>query len=174
MSEVIEVLTSSTVVEVIQPAGPQGPQGPTGPQGPAGVGTPPSEVAYTPTLNTISGTSPTFTGSPLVTGSYAKTGVLVYFRIEVELDNVTNFGTGQYYLTLPFTPGRDFVTRNGSLIRASNGTRYELSGQALAESNMLRLYHADSSSHDNPFDHDSPHVLTVNDTFQISGLYIQD
>lgn len=177
MSEVIEVLTSPTVVEVVLATGPQGPQGEQGIQGIQGipgVGTPPSEVAYTPTFSTISGTAPTFSSTPLVTGSYAVSGVLTYFRIEVELDNVTNFGTGQYYVTLPFTPLRDFITRDGSLVRASNGTRYALNGHALAESNMLRLYYSGSSSHDEIFDHDSPHNLATEDTFQISGTYLQD
>jgi hypothetical protein len=50
----------------------------------------------------------TFTGSgatyPTYNSYYVKAGKLVSFVIEVNLSTVTNFGTGQYKLQLPFTP----------------------------------------------------------------------
>jgi hypothetical protein len=55
--------------------------------------------SYTPVW---SGTGLTYTGTP-TSGFYIKIGNLVQIQITVDFDNVTNFGTGQYSLTLPFT-----------------------------------------------------------------------
>lgn len=60
---------------------------------------------YSPTL---SATGLTFTGSnstyPTYNSYYVKNGHMVTFWIEVNLSTVTNFGTGQYKVDLPFTP----------------------------------------------------------------------
>lgn len=62
-------------------------------------------VRYTPTFTA---TGLTFTGTgathPTYNSYYVKAGKLVSFVIEVNLSTVTNFGTGQYKLQLPFTP----------------------------------------------------------------------
>jgi hypothetical protein len=62
-------------------------------------------VRYTPTFTA---TGLTFTGTgathPTYNSYYVKQGQLVSFVIEVNLSTVTNFGTGQYKLQLPFTP----------------------------------------------------------------------
>ena len=50
----------------------------------------------------VSGTQPTFNGAPLFTGSYSRIGDLVHFQIQVDFDNITSFGNGQYYVNLPF------------------------------------------------------------------------
>jgi hypothetical protein len=62
-------------------------------------------VRYTPTFTA---TDLTFTGTgathPTYNSYYVKAGKLVSFVIEVDMSTVTNFGTGQYKLQLPFTP----------------------------------------------------------------------
>lgn len=45
---------------------------------------------------------------PTYNSYYAKSGKMVSFVIEVDLSTVTNFGTGQYKLQLPFTPAVGF------------------------------------------------------------------
>jgi hypothetical protein len=55
------------------------------------------------------GTQPTFNGAPLFSGSYTKTGNLVHFRVNVGMTNITNFGSGQYYVTIPFTDRKSVV-----------------------------------------------------------------
>jgi hypothetical protein len=66
-------------------------------------------VRYTPTFTA---TGLTFTGTgathPTYNSYYVKQGQLVSFVIEVNLSTVTNFGTGQYKLQLPFTPAFGF------------------------------------------------------------------
>ena len=65
----------------------------------------PAMVRYQPTF---AATGLTFTGSgttyPTYNSYYTKAGKMVSFVIEVDLSTVTNFGTGQYTLELPFDP----------------------------------------------------------------------
>ena len=92
------------------PAGPKGDTGDTGPQGEQGpqgeVGPNPSTTSFAVTGGAL-GTQPTFNGSPLFTGNYVKVGDLVHVEIEVHMTNITNFGSGQYYLDLPFPAKQD-------------------------------------------------------------------
>jgi hypothetical protein len=66
-------------------------------------------VRYSPTFTA---TGLTFTGSgathPTYNSYYVKAGNMVTFAIEVDCATVTNFGTGQYKLQLPFTPAIGF------------------------------------------------------------------
>lgn len=62
-------------------------------------------IHFTPTF---SGTGLTFTGTgatyPTHGSIYAKSGYNISFWIQVDLSTVTNFGTGQLKLQLPFPP----------------------------------------------------------------------
>ena len=83
-----------------------GPQGPVGAQGDPGESwTPPTAVRWSPTF---SATGLTFTGSgntyPTYDSYYLQMGQLVTFNIKCVMSTVTNFGTGQLKLELPFTP----------------------------------------------------------------------
>lgn len=80
-----------------------GPQGPVGPAGP--VWEPPAPVRWSPTFS-ATGLSFTGTGSnyPTYESYYIKIGQLVTFNIKCAMTTVTNFGTGQFKLELPFTP----------------------------------------------------------------------
>lgn len=66
-------------------------------------------VRYSPIFTA---TGLTFTGSdttyPTYNSYYVKAGKMVTFAIEVDCATVTNFGTGQYKLQLPFTPAIGF------------------------------------------------------------------
>jgi hypothetical protein len=175
---------------VAGPAGPVGPIGPsgspgptgatgatgdTGPVGPAGPQGPelsPVEIAYTMGGGTIGGTQPTFNGAPMFYGSYVQTGATVFFNISVVMTNITNFGTGQYYVTLPFVSKYGYSTSEGRITDSSSGHNYSLHGYASAGSNVLVLTY-DSGSQQVSFDHNSPVTLTPSDLFVISGTYIK-
>jgi len=62
-------------------------------------------VRFSPTFQA---TGLTFTGSgatyPTYNSYYVKYGQMVTFNIAVDLSTVTNFGTGQFKVNLPFTP----------------------------------------------------------------------
>ncbi len=85
--------------------GPTGPTGATGPQGPTGPALNPVAVRWSPTFQA---TGLTFTGTgttyPTYNSYYIKIGQLVTFNIKIDMTTVTNFGTGQFKVDLPFVP----------------------------------------------------------------------
>ena len=163
------------------PAGPTGPAGETGPQGPAGNdgadgadgqdAETVSETSFTVNGGTL-GTQPTFTGAPLFSGKYVKTGPMLHFQIQVDMDNITNFGTGQYFVELPFAAKYGYQFKNGCLHDISTGRQYAIGGHVYPESNQLLLTFTNSSGQDEEFDHNSPVSLSTADNFHISGDYI--
>jgi hypothetical protein len=143
---------ASTRIHVTNPAG----------QGPTAAGFP---ISYNPTW---SGTGLAFTGTP-ATGSYMKVGKLVTFRFKVMCTTVTNFGTGQYSITLPFDVATNYQFQDGAIHRASNGNHYPLTAHA-ESGNVITLWDG-SGETDTIFDHNSPFTLTVNDYFYLTGTY---
>jgi hypothetical protein len=115
---------------------------------------------------------PTFDGAPLFTGSYVKTGPMVHFRIDVDMDNITDFGTGQYYVDLPFPAKYNYLFRNACLHDVSMPRQFGLSGHVSAGESRVTLFYTDTSGQDVAFDYNSPALLTINDNFHISGDYI--
>lgn len=128
------------------------------------------DVTYQPQGGSL-GTQPTFSGAPMFYGSYTKIGSLVYFEIRVEFDNITSFGTGQYYLTLPFTSAHAKLFRDGCLHDFSGNDQYAISGHIAAGSNQLYLFSVASNGRDVPFTFNVPITLAVQDNFHIAGVY---
>ena len=122
---------------------------------------------FTPTWITVNGNL-TYTGTP-VTGTWIRIGNLVHFSIYADLDNVTNFGTGQYRIELPFEPVRHYAMRDGGLHEGSN--HYPVMGDAYPNDMYLRLKYTASNGKDQDFTSTSPHVLTTADFWYLSGTY---
>jgi hypothetical protein len=121
------------------------------------------------------GTAPTFNGAPLFTGSYIKIGNLVHFEIQVDMDNITSFGTGQYFVSLPFPAKYPYKFREGCLHDISASKDYEIGGHVLANSTELLLSSTDSQGNsvfDVPFTATNPITIAVADNFHVSGTYI--
>lgn len=93
--------------------GPQGPQGPQGPTGETGLAIAGVAVRWTPNFTA---TGMTFTGTgathPAYNSWYVKLGQLCTFSIKVNMTTVTNFGTGQFKLELPFLPKNNTAAGN--------------------------------------------------------------
>lgn len=117
------------------------------------------------------GTQPTFTGAPLFTGTYNKIGNLVHFAIDVDMDNITNFGTGQYYMDLPFKAKRNYLFSDGCLHDFSTGDQYAILAHMLADSNRITLLSVASNGRHVPFTHNVPVTLATADNFHIAGTY---
>jgi hypothetical protein len=122
-------------------------------------------VAYSPTW---SGTGLAFTGTP-ATGSYMKVGKLVTFRFKVVCTTVTNFGTGQYSITLPFNVATNYQFMDGAIHRNSNGNHYQLKAH-IDSGNVMTLWDGAGAT-DVIFDHNSPYSLTTSDYFYLTGTY---
>jgi hypothetical protein len=141
--------------------------GPTGATGATGATGPnPSKQTYAAVWF---GTGLAFTGTP-VTAHYQKTGDHVQVSISVNCATVTNFGSGQYSMTLPVAP------LNAPLIRGTltiGANRYNLVGIASAGSTDMTLWYWSG----NPvvatlFDHNSPANMTTSSKFDLYGSYL--
>lgn len=123
------------------------------------------------------GTQPTFDGDPLFTAQYVRNGDLVHFEVQVDFDNITSFGTGQYYVTLPFPSAQSIMFRSGCLHEAYTGREYHISGHTNAGSDQVSLFTTDrvgNRVYDFPFEQGEPIMLTTFDNFHISGDYIAE
>jgi hypothetical protein len=152
----------------------EGQQGPQGEEGAAGQdGETPVETSFTVNGGTL-GTQPTFNGAPLFSGTYVKTGPMVHFQVQVDMDNITNFGTGQYFIDLPFPSKYGYQVRSGCLHDISTDKQYAIGGHVFEGQSQLTLTFTNSAGQDEAFDHNSPVTLNVADNFHISGTYISE
>ena len=149
--------------------GPTGPEGPQGPPGDLDTGTT-TIRSYNPIW---SGTGLTFTGTP-ATGYYIKLGNLITVQIDVIFTNVTNFGTGQYSLTIPVASKYHTDVYGGSIHDVVNQgvDHYSVKGHLSPSSTGMTIWNIGSSAKDEPFDHNSPFVLSTADKFHMSFAYI--
>ena len=132
------------------------------------------ETSFTVVGGTL-GTQPTFNGAPLFSGSYVKNGPLVHFQIQVDFDNITSFGTGQYYIDLPFPAKYGYKFRGGCVHDISTGVDYSIGGHVFAGQSRLTLSSTDAQGNttfDIPFTSTTPTTLNVADNFHLSGDYI--
>lgn len=128
-------------------------------------------IPFTVMGGTLNGTQPTFNGAPLFTGSYVKMGNLVHFAVDVDMDNITSFGTGQYYITLPFPVERNYQFSDGCLHDISANDQYAVLGHVVAGSTELRLLSIASNGKQVPFTHNVPVTLSTADNFHLAGTY---
>jgi hypothetical protein len=106
-----------------------------------------------------------------------RTGDQVFFDVQVDMDNITGFGTGQYFVTVPFPALRPTMVRDGCLHDADTGDQFHISGHLAAGSTTLELFTTDLSGQrltDFVFEQGEPVTLTTSDNFHISGVYIAE
>lgn len=142
-------------------------------------------VRYTPTFTA---TGLTFTGSgnthPTYNSYYVKQGHLVSFVIEVDLSTVTNFGTGQYKLQLPFTPAFGFNHFSGWAwadpnVSPDTGTGHTIiNADTAGVTDVLDLHYLKSAGGANApireglFVQGTPVTLTTISKIYVNGTYI--
>lgn len=123
-------------------------------------------ITYTPTW---SGTGLAFTGTPAI-GRYSRVGKMITYNIQVSCSTVTNFGTGQYSITLPtgLNPHTSFQHIGGL---HKNADHFTLLADLGAASNTITLYHPAANGAQDIFSHNKPTTLTTAVTWYISGTY---
>jgi hypothetical protein len=169
---VYQCVDSPTIIgniNIVDKIGLPGPTGATGAQGPIGedVNTAVLNTSYT---STFSGTGLVFGGTP-VSASYAKAGAMVAARIAVNFSTVTNVGTGQYRLTLPFTPAAlQTVILSGALI--DNQGEHVIYGRADEGSTTLTLWYPGTNGQFTALTGAAPRTLDGTTKIYISGVYI--
>lgn len=114
-----------------------------------------------------------YTGTP-ATGFYIKLGKSVTVQIDVEFDNVSNFGTGQYSLTLPFASAYHTDVYGGSIHQAVNQgvDHYSIKGHLSEGSTTFTIWDLASAAQDEPFDYNSPVNIDTADKFHMMFTYI--
>lgn len=135
-----------------------------------------SDTAFTIVGGAV-GTEPTFDGDPLFSGSYVRHGDIAEFQIQVEFDNITNFGSGQYYIDLPFPSKYAYQFSAGCLHDISTSRDYPIFGHVAAGASRMFLKSIDASgntAYNVPFSQGSPVTLDVADNFHIAGNYVID
>lgn len=146
--------------------GATGPMGATGPTGPAATFADP--VSWTPV---VTGTGFAQSSNP-ANGNYIKYGKLVYVNLYIPFTNVTNFGTGQYSVNLPFEPAYHTDVFGGSIHNTGNPTQhYSLKGHLTENSSTMSLWYISGTSLDQPFNHAAPITLNNTDAFHMSFMY---
>ena len=119
-----------------------------------------------------SGTGLVFSGTP-ATGSYIKIGNFVVVQIDVLYTTVTNFGTGQYSLTLPFASKYHTDVYGGSAHDTLPTLRhYSLKGHLIPSSTTMTLWQHAGSGNDEPMDFNTPFNPDTADKFHMSFSYI--
>lgn len=119
----------------------------------------------------FSGTGLVYTGTPAV-GNYVQIGKLIHFNIRVSLSNVSNFGTGQYHLTLPVASAYHYAFRDGGLHHPAQNYHFQLMADAEPNSTDLELYYTAPNGLDGAADYNSPHALSTDDFLYVGGTYI--
>ena len=145
------------------------------------------EPFYTQYSPTFSATGMTFTGSnsayPTYNSYYVKHGKMVSFVINVDLSTVTNFGTGQYKLQLPFTPLAGYNHFTGwawldSTISADLSDHMIISADTAGVTDVLDLHYLVASTAtpkpviENQFTQGAPYTLTTKSRIYVNGTYI--
>jgi hypothetical protein len=151
--------------------GSTGPTGATGATGPTGPAVNPQPTTWTPVL---SGTG--FVQSPNgATGNYFRVGKIAFVNVTVPFANTTNFGTGQYSLTLPFAAEKHTDVFGGSIHNTGSPTTfYSIKGHIEPGSNLMSIWYISGTSLDEPFTHSSPITLNTTDLFHMSFMYEVD
>jgi hypothetical protein len=165
--------------------GDPGPQGDPGADGASGTSGLETSSRYSPVFTA---TGLTFTGSgatyPTYNSYYVKAGKLVSFVIEVDMSTVTNFGTGQYKLQLPFTPAVGFNHFSGWAwadpnVDPDTGTGHTIiNADTAGVTDVLDLHYlkqaggANTPIREGLFLQGTPVTLTTISKIYINGTYI--
>jgi hypothetical protein len=125
--------------------------------------------SFNPLFTDASGTTAGVTAS----GSYTLIGSLCYFRVYVNFASCTNFGTGQYQITLPFPSIATMTQRDGTLQQPSLSAIYHIAGFTdNAVSNTILKFYYSASQTDLAWKNTTPiSATTVTSSFTINGVY---
>jgi hypothetical protein len=112
-----------------------------------------------------------YTNNPVSQANYVKLGPMCFVRIRVDNTHITNFGTGAYTLTLPFTAIEHMGVFGGMFHDISTGKRHMIMGQVEQGSNILYLYTLDNQVEMTEIDQNTPVTQTVADYWHLEGWY---
>ena len=154
-----------SVIKIVPFPGAPGPTGPTGPTGPASITV--TDSTWQPV---ISGTGFVQSSNP-ATGTYKVIDGLAFISLNIPFSSVTNFGTGQYTITLPFGTVRHEGFYGGTLHNSGISQFYSLKGHVDANQTAMNMYYISGTGQDLPMDFNSPFILDTTDYLHMSFVY---
>lgn len=107
-------------------------------------------------------------GNGSLTGSYTRVGNIVTATINLTAGSTTNFGSGMFVFSLPFTSSASAV---GSIWIQDTGTGFR-AGSCLTTGNLLTCYidnQVDGVKSTIPMTWTSVDILVISVTFQVAG-----
>ena len=125
--------------------------------------------SFNPLFTDASGT----TAGATATGNYTKLDGLCYYRVYIDFSTCTNFGTGQYQITLPFPSAQTMTIRGGTLHQTTGNSLYHIAGiTENTTSNVIQNLYYSGSTTDLAWKYNTPVSATsVTSHFDISGIY---
>jgi hypothetical protein len=128
------------------------------------------EKEFDPLFTDASGTT---TGAT-VSGYYTILNPLTcFFRVYIDFDTCTNFGTGQYQITLPFASVQTMRQAGGTLHQTTGNALYHIAGitDTVTSDIIHKLYYSGSTT-DLAWKFNTPvGATTITSHFDISGTY---
>jgi hypothetical protein len=128
------------------------------------------EQEFNPLFTDVSGTT---TGAT-VSGHYTILNPLIcFFRVYIDFDTCTNFGTGQYQITLPIPSVQTMRQAGGSLHQTTGNSLYHIAGitDTTTSSVIHKLYYSGSTT-DLAWKFNTPvGATTITSHFDICGTY---
>jgi hypothetical protein len=117
---------------------------------------------------------PVFDGDPLFSGEWTRIGDFCHFSIDVDFDNILDFGSTQYFVRLPFPASKNYLLSDGCIHDISTGNQYAILGHVVAGSDVLELFSIASNGRQVFFESNTPFTLSTADNFHIAGSYRVD
>ena len=131
-----------------------------------------TSAAFNPQFTDASAT----TAGATATGNYTLHGSLCYFRVYIDFATCTNFGTGQYQITLPF-PSAETMRQAGGTLHQTTGagspSLFHIAGitDTAVSTTVHKLYYSGSTT-DLAWKYNTPvNGTSIGSHFDISGIY---
>ena len=126
--------------------------------------------SFNPLFTDASGTT---TGA-VATGSYTMISPKIcFFRVYVDFASCTNFGTGQYQISLPFPSIETMRQAGGTLHQVTGNSLYHIAGvtDIVASNTIHKLYYSGSTTDLNWKFNTPVGATTITSHFDLTGVY---
>lgn len=126
-------------------------------------------VSAIPTTMQSANNNMVYTGNP-VEIHVQRIGKMITANAYISFTNVTNFGTGQYYIDMPGSiPAREHDLVASGYVQ-DGGTIYTCFGTLGATANKMYLWVPTSNGGSDALDHNTPAVLDATSLINITGV----
>ncbi len=128
-----------------------------------------TSISVLPTTMQTVNNNMVYTGNP-VTIEVQRVGKMITANAIIDFTNVTNFGTGQIYITIPAgipTRAHDLAA-SGYLV--DGGTTYSIFATLGASASQMYLWHPTSNGGSDTVTHNKPATLDATSVINITGV----